>query len=163
MIRTVLGTGMAALMLLGSSGLAADREPPEDRMNRGGDRMERRGDRVGQRLELTEEQREKFRELQEANRTEMRALLREMEDAMTELRRLVEDRASDSKIQSQLDVVKTLGERTQAAREKQREELARLLTPRQQALMILMMARQMRDRGERGGGMRGRPEGRPRR
>jgi len=143
-MRTFLAT--ALMMTLAATGWTADRARE---MKPG---TEGPGGRMAAWLDLTPDQSAKIKTLMEQNRKAMRDLRDKRQDAMRALRNLVEDKGTDAQIAAKLNDLKAAQEAVQAAQKRHRDEMAKILTPTQQAKFVLGMAK----RGHPGMGPGGR-------
>ena len=120
---------------------------------------EGRGDRMGGRLKeelgLTDAQADKLKAARKDQMEAMKALMEKQKLDVDSLRLLVDKKASDAELTKAIATVKADHEALQAQEKKQREAMAALLTPIQQAKMIIQMSERM---GRGHGGMMGGPE-----
>ncbi|MFA6315834.1 MAG: Spy/CpxP family protein refolding chaperone [Elusimicrobiota bacterium] len=115
--------------------------------------------RMAQRLGLTQEQADKMGELRKAQKEAVAPLRKKLKEETARLRELVRDEASDKEIAAVLSRVQETHKAIQAEQEKLKGKLAVLLTPSQQAKMLLAAARMNKaGKGMRMGG-RGKGQG----
>lgn len=138
------------LLALAGSGWTMDGPPPGGKPDHDGP-----GDRMGAWLNLTPEQADKIQALRQQHRKATRDLRDRRQDAMRALRHLVEDKGTDAQIAAKLADLKAAHEALHAAQQKQRDEIAKLLTPTQQAKFLIGMQRRGGP-GRRGMGRGGR-------
>ena len=121
----------ALMMTMAGMGWAAEgeREMKGDRRGPGG--------RMAAWLDLTPEQSTKIRALMDAHRKATRDLRDKRQDATRALRNLLEDKGSDAQITTKLNDLKAAHDALQVAQKKHRDELAKVLTPTQQAKFVL--------------------------
>jgi len=101
------------------------------------------GDRMKERLGLTDEQAAKLKDLRESNQKEMRALQDKVQDETTAIKRKLRDGAGDSVLKPLLDKLQADHETLQAKRKANMDKMREILTPTQQAKMLVMMGRRM--------------------
>ena len=97
------------------------------------------------------EVRQKVEDARKAHREAVKPLHEQMKQAMEKLREQVKSKASDSEIQATLNQVEKTREELRGARERFHSRLKSLLTPTQQARMMLKMKRNHhrgKDRGD---------------
>lgn len=135
MMRTML----AAVLMLAVAGPGWAGEG--DREMKGGKPRGGPGGRMAAWLDLTPEQSTKIKALMTAHRKATRELRDKRSDATRALRYLVEDQGSDSAITAKLNDLKSANDALQAAQKKHRDEMAKVLTPTQQAKFVLGMGR----------------------
>lgn len=119
--------------------------------------------RFGRRLGLTEDQARKMKESMKARREAVRPLREKLREEKRALLELVRDDASEKDIQASLRRLKDLQKSLEAENERFKGKLEALLTPSQQAKMLLAMGKrkarggfEMGGRGDGGRrGMRG--------
>lgn len=142
-MRTMLAA--ALMMVVAGTGWSAE----GDRGMKGGKPRGGPGGRMAAWLDLTPEQSTKLKDVMTAHRKATRELRDKRSDATRALRYLVEDKASDGAITAKLNELKSANDALQAAQRKHRDELAKVLTPTQQAKFVL------------GGGRPGKPGRKP--
>lgn len=148
MIGRILAVSAAVLVAAGAVTAA--------QAARGRDRGE--GGRPG--LDLTEAQKTAMRECRESGREEMKTARERLQTEVRALRGVMEgSNPSDAAISAAVRKVRDARTALQQARQGQQEKMAAILTPRQQAQMILGMADRMERRGERAQGRAGRARG----
>ncbi len=146
----MMTAAMVALALAGT-GWAAD-----------GPGKGRPADRMAGWLELTAEQSEKLKAVMTQHRRATRDLRDKRQDAMRALRYLVEDKGTDAQISAKLNELKLAQDALQAAKKKQRDDMAKILTPTQQAKFVLGIGKRAMHRMQGGpGGRRGEGPGDP--
>ncbi len=166
MFRTLVSTGLALAMFAAFSAFGAETQKKEcptkagDKKEMSEDRAGGGGERLAEALDLTAQQQEQMKALRAKQREEMKPLRGGVHEALAALRKLVDEGGSDAAIKAQLDALKAARTQMQAAQQKHQDEVAGILSPKQQAKLVLMFAHGMRDRAAGGA-----PEGprRPRR
>lgn len=156
----ILGAMVALAIMLAPAAVLAEKECPMAKKGEqagGGDGAGEQWNRVAKKLELTDKQQAQLKDLREKHMEAMKPLREKTRDQMKALRDLVKDKADDKKIAAALDDLKKSREAMRAAQEKHKAECNKVLTPTQQAKMLLFMERQM-GKGERPG-MRERKRG----
>ncbi|MBI4678847.1 MAG: periplasmic heavy metal sensor [Elusimicrobia bacterium] len=110
--------------------------------------------RMGKRLGLTEDQAKKMKEINKSRREAVSPLRKKLQEEMRNLRQLVRDEATDKEIQASLTRLQDSRKSMQAETEKFKGKLEAVLTPSQQAKMLLAMGKLAR--GKAGFGRQGR-------
>ena len=109
----------------------------------------------GGRLGLTDEQAQKMRELKKARKEAVAPLRKKLKEEMLTLREQVRDEEGDKNIQATLERLQGLNKSIQAENEKFKTKVQALLTPSQQAKLLLARGRRQGPGGERGFGRHG--------
>lgn len=114
-----------------------------------------RHEKMLKKLGLSDEQMEKMKAAAKAHRETIKPLRKEMRADMKKLREQIKNRAGDAAVAATLGKLELTRKAIQAENEKMKAATDELLTPTQQAKMLLKMMKQMHDgpgKGRRHGG-----------
>jgi Spy/CpxP family protein refolding chaperone len=144
--------GIISAMFMGTLLLAAPAMHADDRMDRGqGHGHWDKFDMLKKQLGLTDEQVSQWKESEKGQKQEMKLLGDEAKADLAELVVQVDQKASDTVLEASLKTLMADHKAMQASTEKQMDTLREILTPMQQAKLVVMMFGHHR-RGEAYGG-----------
>ena len=146
--------GFLGLWVISSANLLRAEEGAGEDMGSG---MHWKKDHEG--LKLTDDQKSKLKALWESGEKTMKPLMRKGRDLSFKLRDQVDDKASDSDIKATLASIQANRNAMREQFEKQRAEKAAILTPTQQAQMMLRHMRHHPRWGHKEGDREGMGEG----
>lgn len=161
MKRFIRAALAAAVLIPGAWALNARAEggdhdgPPPHEAGMMGEKM---AEKMKEKLGLTDDQAAKFKAAMKAHGDAVKPLHEKLRDGMKKLHGQVEAKASDADIKATLDSLKSTRKDMEAAQEKLHAEVSTILTPTQQAKMLLGMMHRMHERMGEGKGRWGRGE-----
>lgn len=144
MNRIMKSLGVGALALgLGAFGSQAFAEMGgSKKFGEDGSRFEK----VKERLDLSDAQSADLKDLRKKHREEMKPLRQKVKASLEGLKAKVDAGASDKEIQKALDALKADRQAVETQRERQKDEVAKILSPTQQAKLALGIAKHAKDR-----------------
>lgn len=155
-LRLALGTFGLAAALIGTGGLHAhgmDMDGSKAMEMRGGMMGEMKMEDMKAELGLSDEQMTKMKAIHKGHKEAMETLEKKLKSEAKELRGLVEKKASDEKLKAGVAAVKASHNAMMQMHKKHHEEMMAILSPLQQAKMVVSMCDHMND------GMMGEHEG----
>lgn len=135
-----------------TASLHAEKEQQEDM---GDSAQSERHEKMLKKLGLSDEQMEKMKAATKTHMETIKPLRKELRADMKKLREQIKNRAGDAAVAATLGKLELTRKAIQAENEKMKAATVELLTPTQQAKMLLKMMKQMHDgpgKGRRHGG-----------
>lgn len=140
----------AGILLLGTMPLHADKAMKKG-MGEKGKMMSQMKDDLG----LTDDQAAKMKAIHKENHEATKALRNKVDADLANLKVLVDKKASDTELSALIATLKSDHEALQAAEKKHRDAMQQILTPLQQAKMVIQMGEHRHGKGGMGGMMMG--------